>query len=96
MKIDFSGTNSIWMGVPGTDRGAPPIAKSVEFSKVLGREGLHLLGQSLRSAIHFLLLFLDLDLFRRVHAIESPLQVVWHDVLKGEQVRCAYLHLAFA
>ena len=21
MKIDFSGTNRIWMGVPGTDRG---------------------------------------------------------------------------
>ena len=36
------------MGVRGTDRGAPPIAKSVEFSSVPGREGLHLLGQSLR------------------------------------------------
>ena len=36
------------MGVRGTDRGAAPIAKSVEFSKVPGREGLHLLGQSLR------------------------------------------------
>ena len=48
MKIDFSGTISIWMGVPGTDRGRRPIAKSVEFSKVPGREGLHLLGQSLR------------------------------------------------
>ena len=28
--------------------GGPPIAKSVEFSSVPGREGLHLLGQSLR------------------------------------------------
>ena len=48
MKIDFSGTNRIWMGVRGTDRGRRPIAKSVEFSMVPGREGLHLLGQSLR------------------------------------------------
>ena len=51
MKIDFSGTISIWMGVRGTDRGAAPIAKSVEFSSVPGREGLHLLGQSLRKKI---------------------------------------------
>ena len=29
MKIDFSGTNRIWMGVRGTDRGRRPIAKSV-------------------------------------------------------------------
>ena len=36
------------MGVRGTDRGGPPIAKSVEFSSVPGREGHHLLGQSLR------------------------------------------------
>ena len=48
MKIDFSGTNRIWMGVRGTEMGGPPIAKSVEFSMVPGREGLHLLGQSLR------------------------------------------------
>ena len=47
------------MGVRDTDRGVPPIAKSVEFSKVSSREGLHLLGQSLRKKIHFLLLFLD-------------------------------------
>ena len=45
------------MGVRGTDRGGGPIAKSVEFSMVPGREGHHLLGQSLRSAFHFLLLF---------------------------------------
>ena len=50
VKIDFSGTNRIWMGVRGTDMGGPPIAKSVEFSSVPGREGHHLLGQSLRSA----------------------------------------------
>ena len=62
MKIDFSGTISIWMGVRDTDRGGSPIAKSVEFSRVSSREGHHLLGQSLRSAIHFLLLFLDMDL----------------------------------
>ena len=36
------------MGVRGTEMGGPPIAKSVEFSMVPGREGLHLLGQSLR------------------------------------------------
>ena len=48
VKIDFSGTNRIWMGVRDTDRGRRPIAKSVEFSKVSSREGLHLLGQSLR------------------------------------------------
>mgnify|MGYP001253710753 CR=1 FL=1 len=38
------------MGVRGTDRGGPPKLKSVEISSVPGREGLHLLGQSLRSA----------------------------------------------
>mgnify|MGYP006956548750 CR=1 FL=1 len=48
MKIDFSGTNRIWMGVRDTDRGRRPIAKSVEFSRVSSREGHHLLGQSLR------------------------------------------------
>ena len=48
MKIDFSGTISIWMGVRDTDRGRRPIAKSVEFSSVSSREGHHLLGQSLR------------------------------------------------
>ena len=36
------------MGVRDTDVGRRPIAKSVEFSKVSSREGLHLLGQSLR------------------------------------------------
>ena len=63
VKIDFSGTNRIWMGVRGTDRGGSPIAKSVEFSKVPGREGHHLLGQSLRKNFHFLLLFLDFCLY---------------------------------
>ena len=57
MKIDFSGTNRIWMGVRDTDRGRRPMLKSVEFSSVSGREGHHLLGQSLRSVLHFLLLF---------------------------------------
>ena len=50
------------MGVRGTDRGGPPIAKSVEFLSVPGREGLHQLGQSLGIFFHFLLLFLDLGL----------------------------------
>ena len=37
------------MGVRGTEMGRRPIAKSVEFSSVPGREGHHLLGQSLKS-----------------------------------------------
>jgi len=36
------------MGVRGTEMGRRPIAKSVEFSMVPGREGHHLLGQILR------------------------------------------------
>ena len=37
------------MGVRGTEMGRLSIAKSVEFSSVPGREGHHLLGQSLKS-----------------------------------------------
>ena len=37
------------MDVRDTDRGRLPIVKSVEFSRVPGREGHHLLGQSLKS-----------------------------------------------
>ena len=50
MKIDFSGTNRIWMGVRVPEMGRRPIAKSVEKSSGAGREGHHLLGQSLRPA----------------------------------------------
>ena len=50
------------MEVRDTDTGGPPKLKSVEISSVSGREGHHLLGQSLGSVFHFLLLFLDMDL----------------------------------
>ena len=39
------------MGVRGTEMGRRPMLKSVEFSSVPGREGHHLLGQSLRKKI---------------------------------------------
>ena len=66
------------MGVRGTEMGRRPIAKSVEFSRVPGREGLHLLGQSLRSAIHFLLLFLD---FCLSHDGSSQVEMSKHQLI---------------
>ena len=55
------------MEVRGTDMGRLPMLKFVEFLSVPGREGLHLLGQSLRSVFHFLLLFLDFYLHACTH-----------------------------
>ena len=37
------------MEVRAPDRGGPPVLKTIEKSSGAGREGLHLLGQSLRS-----------------------------------------------
>ena len=41
-RIDFSGSNRIWMGTRAPDTGGPPKLKIIEISSGARREGRHL------------------------------------------------------